>query len=279
MKKVIILGVIAMLMLSSCSKVPAGNVGIKFYLLGGSKGVDYEVLTPGRYHMGFNEQLFLFPTFNQSKAWTADEREDSEDDDSFKFQSKKGLKLSASISLEYHIDNENVPFVFEKYKKGLDEVTNKVLRNALRNAFNVASSTKMAEQIYGEGKVAFMEEVDSLAKIEAIERGITIDDIFLIGNIVVPKSITNALNAKIQATQLAQQKENELRQTKADAEKTIVQAEGTAQAILKTAQAQATANRLLNASLTQTLVEYKKIEKWNGQLPQVTGSNALIKLK
>ena len=41
--------VILMTMITSCSKVPAGNVGIKFYLLGKDKGVDYDVLTPGRY--------------------------------------------------------------------------------------------------------------------------------------------------------------------------------------------------------------------------------------
>ena len=57
----------------SCSKVPAGNVGIKFYLLGKDKGVDYEVLGPGRYWIGINEELFLFPTQRQNKVWSDDE--------------------------------------------------------------------------------------------------------------------------------------------------------------------------------------------------------------
>lgn len=259
------------LLSQSCSKVPAGNVGIKFHLLGSAKGVDYDVLKPGRYWIGVNEELFLFPTFNQTKLWTSDKREGSKTDDDFNFQSKKGLKLSASVSVEYHVTSDKVPQIFEKYKTGLDEVTNKVLRNSLRNAFNIAASTRTAEEMYGQGKTSFMKSVDSIAKVEAVQRGITIDDIYLIGNIVVPSSITEALNNKVKATQLAQQKENELRQSKADRDKKLVDADAKAQAILKVATAQAQANKLLNSSLTSQLVNYKKIERWDGKLPQVSG--------
>lgn len=188
--------------------------------------------------------------------------------------------MSASVSIEYHVLPENVPQIFETYKTGLDEVTNKVLRNSLRNAFNMASSTRTAEEMYGEGKINFMKAVDSIAKIEAKQRGLTIDDVFLIGNIVVPETITKALNAKIEATQLAQQRENELRQTRAEAEKVKVEAQGIADAILLKAEAQAQANRLLNSSITSNLVEYEKIKKWDGNLPQVTGgAGTLIDLR
>ncbi len=42
LKKSLLLAIISILALSSinCSKVPAGHVGVKVYLLGGSKGVD-----------------------------------------------------------------------------------------------------------------------------------------------------------------------------------------------------------------------------------------------
>lgn len=273
MKRLFKLFILVMLVgaMASCSRVPAGNVGIKFHLLGSEKGVDYDVLSPGRYWIGWNEELFKFPTQNQTKTWTSDKREGSETDDDFNFQSTKGLKLSASVSIEYHVKPENVPGIFEKYKTGLDEVTNKVLRNALRNAFNMASSIRTAEQMYGAGKVAFMQSVDSIAKVEAIERGITIDDIYLIGNIVVPNTITKALNRKIEADQLAQQKETELRATEADAKKIIAESEGYAIAKLNRATADAKANKILASSITRSLLDYNKINTWNGALPTVTG--------
>lgn len=260
--------------MAACSKVPAGTVGIKFHLLGKDKGVDYDVLTPGRYWIGYNEELFKFPTFNQTKVWTSDSREGSPTDDDFNFQSTKGLKLSASVSIEYHVKPEDVPGIFETYKTGLDEVTNKVLRNSLRDAFNMASSIRTAEQMYGEGKVDFMAAVDSIAKIEAGERGITIDDIYLVGNIVVPESITVALNKKVEADQLAQQKETELRATEADAKKLIAKSEGYAIAKVNEAEADAKANRILAASLTPNLIEYQKLLKWDGKVPMVAGSGA-----
>lgn len=199
----VVIVILAIFTMSSCTKVPAGHVGIKYYLLGTDKGVDQEELGPGRYWIGINEELYLFPTFRQSKTWTSDEREDSENDEDFNFQSKKGLALYASVGIEYHIPAENVTKVFEKYKKGVDEITNKVLRNGCREAFNIASSTRTAEEMYGEGKVHFLTEVDSIARAYASSRGIVIDDIFLIGNIGIPESVTTALNLKIQATQKA----------------------------------------------------------------------------
>jgi len=269
--KTVLLALMVIFTMASCSKVPAGNVGVKFHLLGQDKGVDYDVLTPGRYWIGYNEELFLYQTYNQTKLWTSDVREGSQTDDDFNFQSNKGLKLSASVSIEYHVNPENVPAIFETYKRGLDEVTNKVLRNALRDAFNMAASKRTAEQMYGGGKIEFMEDVINLAKIEAEERGITIDDIYLVGNIIVPASITSALEAKIKATQLAQQKENELRQTEADAAKAVVKSQGTADALIIKAEAEAKANRIVAASLTSNLIDYNRVERWDGKLPSVTG--------
>lgn len=63
------------------------------------------------------------------------------------------------------------------------------------------------------------------------------------------------------------------------AKKVIADAEGFAKSTLLKADAQAKANNLLQSSISQNLIEYEKIKKWNGQLPTVTGSNAIINLK
>ena len=44
------------------------------------------------------------------------------------------------------------------------------------------------------------------------------------------------------------------------------------------ADAQAEANRKLAESLSDTLIEYQKIQKWDGKLPTVSGSNALVSI-
>jgi len=51
-----------------------------------------------------------------------------------------------------------------------------------------------------------------------------------------------------------------------------IQAAGRAKAILAEAEAQSKANRLLSGSITPTLVQYEMSKRWNGQMPQVSGS-------
>lgn len=277
------LSIIAIIMVAcsftSCSYVPAGNVGIKFYMLGNNKGVDYEVLTPGRYYIGVNEQLFLFPTYIQNRVWTASVQEGSPHDESFEFQSVEGMRLTANVGIDYCVTKENAPHIFELYKRGCDEITNEVLRNIVRDAFSSASSTRSAEYMYGIGKVAFLNEVKELVKKKASEKYITVNDLYLLGNMGVPSEVTDALNSKITANQKAEKAENELRAAEAEARKVEAKARGNANARIIEADAEAEANRKLAASITPTLVEYEKIKRWDGKQPQVTGGNAIVNLK
>jgi hypothetical protein len=63
MNKLMTMMVLGLLFLTGCTNVPAGYVGVKVYMPGGPKGVDTEVLGTGRYMIGMNEYLFLFPLF------------------------------------------------------------------------------------------------------------------------------------------------------------------------------------------------------------------------
>jgi regulator of protease activity HflC (stomatin/prohibitin superfamily) len=82
-----------------------------------------------------------------------------------------------------------------------------------------------------------------------------------------------ALNNKIEATQRAQQRENELREAEAQAKKDVAESQGAAQCIILSANAQATANTTITKSLSPLLIEWEKTKKWDGVLPRVTGSS------
>ena len=70
---------------------------------------------------------------------------------------------------------------------------------------------------------------------------------------------------------MAQQRENEVSQAKAEADKQVAVARGEADSTLLKAKAQAEANELLERSLTPALVQYRAIEQWDGKLPSVNG--------
>lgn len=282
MKKILKLLVLVLAVVSmvSCSKVPAGNVGVKFYLLGNSKGVDTEELTPGRYYIGINEELYLFPTFVQNYVWTASADEGSLNDESFNFQDMDGLELNADVGITYHLDPTKVSSIFQKYKRGIEEITDVFLRNMVRDALVSASSKRDVEYIYGIGKTALLDEVQAAVKLETDEMGIVIDKLYWIGRIKLPPAVKDAIDLKIKAKQTAQQRENEVQTAIANAKIKVANANGTAESLLLIAQAEADANIIVARSITKTLVDYETVKRWNGVLPTVTGgAMPLINLK
>ena len=77
---------------------------------------------------------------------------------------------------------------------------------------------------------------------------------------------------KVAAEQKAMAVQNETIQKQEEAKQKVIAAQAEADAILVKAQAEADANRLLNESLTGELLNYYKIQAWNGEFPQVMGN-------
>lgn len=67
-------------------------------------------------------------------------------------------------------------------------------------------------------------------------------------------------------------------QLEADKQVAITNAEAEAQKTSIAADAQAEANRKIAESLSEPLIEYQKIQKWDGKLPTVSGGNALVSI-
>lgn len=253
-----------------CSKVSVGEVGLRVNLLGSSQG-DVEVLSTGRHYIGINQELYRFPLYVQNVVWTADVREGSPRDESITFQTSEGLALTGNFGFAYRLDSASVMTLFERHRKGIDAITNIYVRNVVRQALNEAASTREVEDIYGPGKSAFLDEVEAAIKADLEPQGFIIDQFAPIGTFVLPPQVVEALNAKIEATQRAQMRENEVREAEAEAQKRLAISNGEAEAILTRARAQAEANRILSASITDRLIQYETVTQWNGALPTYTG--------
>lgn len=253
------------LSLAACYKVPAGHVGVKVYLLGGAKGVEAEELGVGRYWVGINEDLYLFPTFTQNHTWIGNER--------LSFQTIEGLEVTADVGISYRVDPTKVTAVFQKYRKGIQEITDIFLRNMVRDALVKQASTLGIESVYGAGKASLIEAVQADVAKQTAEIGIVIEKIYWVGTLGLPENVVDAINEKIQATQRAVQRQNEVAQATAEANKVKEIAKGEAEARLTVAQAEAKAIDVKGAALRTNpeIIEFEKIAKWDGVLPQVTG--------
>ncbi len=272
--KVAVLSLLLATTLGACSKVPVGNVGVKAYLLGGSKGVDSEELSPGRYWIGINEELFLFPTFTQTYTWTAAPDDRGPEDESITFQTREGLKVNADVGVTYAIEPSKATTLFQKYRKGINEITDLYLRNMVKDALTQIGSKLPIESVYGEGKSDLINEVQKMVASQVAPFGINIEKVYWVSELRLPETVVASIDAKIAATQKSQQRQNEVAQSRAEAQKKVEEAKGLAESITLTAKAQAEANIILSKSLTPELVNLKWIEKWDGSQPKVTGGGA-----
>lgn len=264
--------------LTACHKVPAGYRGIIVNLYGSDKGVSEETVGVGRYYLGWNRELYLFPTFLQNYSWHNQE--------GIAMQTSEGLSIATDVGITYQIAPDDVAKVFTKYRLGIEEITNTFLHNMVRDAMNEVASTMKVDDIYGAKKEKFLAKVSSIVKDEASKNGIQVDKIYLIGSFKLPETVMDSINSKIQASQNAIKVENEVATSRAEAQKTIVdakaaaereiiQAEANARQITLNAEAQAKANKILADSLTPQFVQYQAIIKWNGELPQTNATGAI----
>lgn len=249
-------------LLSACDSVPSGFVGVQVDKYGDSRGVNIEVKGPGRYFNGPNTDMFLFPAFTQNYVWD----KAGEADEAFTFQTVEGMSVNTDVGISYFIPQENAAKVFQKYRKGVEEVTSVVLRSMVRDALNMNASKMAVEDVYGKGKAALQQNVEDEVKKTAAAVGIAVENIYFVNEMRLPPQVLSSVNAKIAATQVAQQKENELRAAEADAAKAIAVARGEAEA-----------TRIRGEALRSNpqALDQMTIEKWDGKLPQYMGSTSV----
>jgi len=257
------------LLLAGCSveKVPVGNVGIKVDLYGSDKGVQAQQVGPGRYWLSINQDIYLFPTFTQTRTW------DATNNEYISFQSKEGMAVSTSLGITYHVDPNMVSVLFQKYRKGIDEITDLYIHNMVRDGFVEIGSTMAIEDIYGTKKADLVTAVQNRVKAAVAPIGLVVEKVYLIGAMRLPPQVEQGINAKIAATQMAERRHNEVAQTEAEAQKEVAKAEGDAKARLVNAEAEAKALALRGQALKDNpgLVQLNAIEKWDGHLPNVNG--------
>lgn len=252
--------------------ISPGYVGVVVDILGDNKGVESKELHVGMHWIAPWKKVYEFPIFEQNNTWEGDK-------DGFNFQTTEGMAVSADIGITYHLRSECIPLVFQKYRKGMDEITHTFVRNYIRDAINKAASRTHIEELYS-GKATFFEDVEGNVRRDLSPIGIEITRIYLIGRFHFPPTVISALNSKIEAMQRAQQRENELREAEAEAKKQIAKAEGQAKCLMLQAESEAKANTVLSLSVTKELIQWQSVQKWDGKLPHVTsGAMPFIEVK
>ncbi len=265
------------------TRIGPGRVGIKVDLAGSQRGVeDLPIRTGWVFYNFLSSTIVEYPTSVQTAKWTKDPNEGSVNNEEMSFNTKDGLTVYGDLSVSYHLDANKVPAFYVKFRNDdIAQFTHGFLRNVARDAINRTGSQYTVQEVMGEKKSELEQNSRQDLQKQVADIGVVIDQFGFIGSPRPPQSVIDAINAKVQAQQIAVQKQNELVQSQADAAKLVAAAEGQAKAQIAVANGEAESNRVRAASISQNIIEWQKltvtdrwIEKWNGQVPQVqTGAN------
>lgn len=256
------------MIIATITIIQPGQVGVVVDLFGSERGVEEKELTVGAHFIMPWKSLYLFPIYEQNVQW--------QNEEAFTFQTSEGLRVDADIGMTFNLLPTRIHELFCKYRRGMDEITSLFIHNNVRDAINKVSSKMVIEELYGPKKEQFFDEVLAIVRKDLEPLGFNISRLYIIGRFKLPENVMTALNLKIEATQRAQQRENELREAEAEAKKKIAAAEGDAKSIFIAAKAQSDANNLMTKSLSEELIQYEAIKKWNGVVPQVMGQGGMI---
>lgn len=256
--KWIAIGIVAVaLVASSLTIVPAGNTGV--------------ITTLGKVStVSFQEGAHLKIPFIQSVENMSNKIQVYETPASA--VSKDLQTVSSTLAVNYRLISDKSP---DMYKNVGIEYQTVLMTPVVQECFKSVTANYTAEQLITE-RQKVGDEVKEALEEKLNDYGIYIEK-FNIVNFDFSEEFNNAIEAKQVAEQNLLKTKTEQEQAivvaNAQAEQKVISAKAEAEAILAEAQAQADANKLLEQSLTNKVIAYEQIQKWNGVMPKVTGSD------
>ncbi|MDQ2768301.1 MAG: prohibitin family protein [Gemmatimonadota bacterium] len=271
----IAVAVIAVLVfaLSSTTYVNPGHVGIIIHRTGG--GVDATPYGPGLHMRNpLTTGVQEYPTFMQTLVLTKGGTEGSANNDEINVNSVEGQPLSLDVSMSFELDPRMVPSLYTTFRTDVATVEHTYVKQAIRQALQEVVGNEAIADIIGPKKAEVTVRVQTLIAQRLSQYGIIVKQ-FTINELRAPPAVIEAINQKNVMQQQSLTAENELQKNKFQAQGDSIKGAGRAKAILAEAEAQAKANILLAQSITSTLVSYEMAKRWDGKMPQVTGSSAI----
>ena len=268
-----IIGVLLVLLFvlpNSVTYINPGHVGIVIHRAGG--GVDRTPLGPGLH--GRNP-LFTsieeYPTYMQTLVLTRGRSEGSSGNDEINVNSKEGQPLSLDVSMSFELNPTKVPMLYQTFRTDIATIQHGYVKQAIRQALQEVVGQEEIAEIIGPKKAEVVVRTQNLLENRLSPLGLEVKQ-FTINELRAPNAVIEAINTKNVMQQSALTAQNELQKNQFQAQGDSIKAAGRAMAILAEARAQAEANILLARSITPVLVQYEMAKKWNGQMPQVSGS-------
>ena len=270
-----IIAIVALVLLgfvfASWRNIRPGYVGIVFDKA--SHEVTASALEPGWAFINpFTQSIQEYPITIQTYEMVLKSNEGVvAGDDSIKIQSNEGQQLNLDVVIQYQVKRSEAGTLYEDWGGAdISVVEDRVVRQYTRSQVPVIASSYTWEQIVSSKRAELVKLMEEGLRTEFARRHLELIS-FGIREVHLPEALQQALTNKIQAQQQAEQQRYQLEQARIRAEQDQVEAQGKANALLVQAEAQAQANLKLAQSVTEGLIRYQQVQKWDGKLPVFTG--------
>lgn len=265
-------------------KIPTGYVGVVYNMNG---GVDGEVLTQGWHIVSPTKKVTTYSIGLEQSYLSSEKKGDSDNDESFSIPTSDGKTVRVNLEFSYRFDESRVAQTFTMFKgKNGETIKNTFIKPKIIAWTQEVSAQYPVTDIFGDKRTQINAELDKYLREKFEPYGIIIDTVNFT-DISVDDETAAAIQKKVNAQQelelanieaqtakVQANKDKEVAQIQA--EKSIIEANTKAETTRIAAEAEAQANREIASSLTPELIEKIKYERWNGQVPTVTGGSAIV---
>lgn len=235
----------AVALLSSCTVVRQGDVGVKRTL----GKISNRELQPGpRLYNPLLTTIIQVPTRTTNLEVKLD------------LPSKEGLNVGAEISILYHIDQRRATDVVGSI--GPDYEMSMILP-VFRAAAADVTAGFMAKDMHTGNRLGIETAIKKSMMGLLEDRGFVIEAV-LMKSIKLPAGLYRAIEEKLQAEQEAQRMEFVLQRERQEADRRIIEAEGIRDA-----------NKIISEGLTPQIIQYKTIEAYR-ELSKSSNTKVII---
>ncbi len=184
--------------------------------------------------------------------------------------------ISTIVAVNYHVNKSMSYSIYKEVGLGFENV---LITPAVNEVLKAVTAQYTAMALVG-SRQEVSQMLNNALNEKLAAYGINIDDLNIINWDFSAEYI-----AAIEAKQVAEQnliktrteQEQALVIANTEAEKRVIAAQAEATEIKTLAEANSESNRILTESLTDALIRYQTVQRWNGELPMVTsGATPLI---
>ena len=224
--------------------VPSNTVGVKYSIF---TGTSEETLPEG---IGIKSPF--------DKVYTIDTTVKERTIDGVTGQTKDAQWLTMSINVKYQIDKANAFKVYKNYKT-LDNLDLNLISNVAQRCIESVTTKYNVIDVLGEKRDEIYKEIEKLMKERLADEGVTFK-MLTIKDTDAGEAIENAIQEEAVAKKAVETAEQLKAKAEIEAETKIIEAQG-----------EADANAVKTKQLTDKILAEMWINKWNGELPLVSG--------